>query len=204
MTTRNREFKDWSEQLTEHETYQLYNGEPKLNDGTFKVCPIELKLVFNGGTTISKVAIPEIPTHQYKFKPIVDFLTGKYNTDLLYGDMCFYCTYGVYVYFSQYMHLDLLYISNTCLHCDNISLSFDTDVIGVLQDVVKTQMAGGGKKSCANITLRDEAGNIIEVVLWDDYGKQFMSYNTSNKSPGPTVIVLTHAWCKQNQGYQYL
>ncbi|CAK8566526.1 unnamed protein product [Lathyrus sativus] len=79
VTTRNRELKDWSEQLTEHETYCLYNGESMLNHGTFKVFPNKLKLVFNGGTTVSKLPIPEIPTHQYKFKPIVDFLTGNFH-----------------------------------------------------------------------------------------------------------------------------
>ncbi|KAI5416336.1 hypothetical protein KIW84_041409 [Lathyrus oleraceus] len=63
MTTRNREFKDWFEQLTEHETYCLYNGDPMVNDSTFNVCPNKLKLVFNGGTTVSKLRIPEIPPH---------------------------------------------------------------------------------------------------------------------------------------------
>ncbi|CAL5199457.1 unnamed protein product [Lathyrus oleraceus] len=123
VTTRNREFKDWIEQLTEHETYYFYNGEPMVNNGTFKVCPNKLKVVFNGGTIVSKMSIPIIPPHQSKFKAIDDFLSGKFTTDLLY------------------------------------------DVVGVLQDVVKIQMGGGGKKSYVNITLRDEAGNIIEVVL---------------------------------------
>ncbi|CAL5201839.1 unnamed protein product [Lathyrus oleraceus] len=55
-----------------------------VNDGTFKVCPNKLELVFNGGTTVSKMAISEIPPHQFKFKPIVDFLTRKLSNDLLY------------------------------------------------------------------------------------------------------------------------
>ncbi|CAK8574917.1 unnamed protein product [Lathyrus sativus] len=100
VTTRNREFKDWSEQLTEHDTYCLYNGEPMTNDGTSKVFPNKLKLVFNGGTTILKLPIPEIPKHHFKFKPIVDFLTVNFITDLLYGEMYSYYTYGVYCYFS--------------------------------------------------------------------------------------------------------
>ncbi|KAI5385232.1 hypothetical protein KIW84_071998 [Lathyrus oleraceus] len=40
-----------------------------------------------------------------------------------------------------------------------------SDVTGVLQDVMKTQMGSGGKKSCTNITLRDEPGNVVEVSL---------------------------------------
>ncbi|KAI5381256.1 hypothetical protein KIW84_UN0881 [Lathyrus oleraceus] len=141
VTIHNREFKDWIEQLIEHETYCLYNGEPMVNDGTFEVCPNKLKLVFNGGTIVSKMQIPAIPLHQFKFKAIDDFLNGKFTTDLLYGDLY---------------------------------------VVGVLQDVVKTQMGGGGKKSCVNITLGNEAGNVIRVALWEDYAKQFMSYNNSN------------------------
>ncbi|CAL5189548.1 unnamed protein product [Lathyrus oleraceus] len=116
VTTRNRELKDWIEQLIKHETYYLYNGEPIVNDNTFKVCPNKLKLVFNGGTNVSKMAIPEIRPHQFMFKPTVDFLSGSINTNLLY-------------------------------------------------DIVKMQVGGGGKKSYANITLRDEAGNVIEVAL---------------------------------------
>ncbi|XP_058751152.1 uncharacterized protein LOC131624207 [Vicia villosa] len=71
---------------------------------------------------------------------------------------------------------------------------------GVLQDVVKTQMGGGGKKSYVNITLRDFEGNVIEVVLWDDYDKKFINYNAPTKIIGPTIIILTHAWCKPNTG----
>lgn len=69
-----------------------------------------------------------------------------------------------------------------------------------MEDIVKMQMGGDGNKSCANITLCDEAGNVIKVALWEDYAKKFMNYNVSNKSPGPTILILTHAWCKQIQG----
>lgn len=61
-------------------------------------------------------------------------------------------------------------------------------------------MGGGGKKSCANITLHDKVRNVIEATLWEDYGKQFMNYNISNNSLGPRLLILTHAWCKKNQG----
>ncbi|XP_058751986.1 uncharacterized protein LOC131625110 [Vicia villosa] len=105
---------------------------------------------------MSKVALPEIPTHSYTFHPIERFLKGDFKHDMLY------------------------------------------DVIGVLQDVVKTQQGGGGRKSCVNITLRDVEGNVIELVLWEDYAKQFVIYTTPNNFAGPTIIVLTHSWCKTN------
>ncbi|KAI5429842.1 hypothetical protein KIW84_034432, partial [Lathyrus oleraceus] len=38
VTTRNRGFKDWIEQLTEHEKYCLYNGELMVNDNKLKTC----------------------------------------------------------------------------------------------------------------------------------------------------------------------
>ncbi|XP_058746517.1 uncharacterized protein LOC131619441 [Vicia villosa] len=156
VTTRNRDFNDWVQQVKEHDTFFLYNGEPVDNDAPLKVCSNPLKLVFNGGTTMTSVAIPGIPTHKFCFHPIENFLKGNFKHDLLY------------------------------------------DVIGVLQDVVKTQHGGGGRKSCVNVTLRDVEGNIIELVLWDDYGKQFMNYTTPDNISGPTIVILTHAWCKPN------
>ncbi|CAI8604331.1 unnamed protein product [Vicia faba] len=82
VTSRSQDFKDLIEQLKEHETYYIYNGEFKY------------QLTFNFQLNLK--------LSQWTFKP------------------------------------DILY-----------------DVIGVLQDVVKTQIGGGGKKSCVNITLRD-------------------------------------------------
>ncbi|XP_058774762.1 uncharacterized protein LOC131649033 [Vicia villosa] len=156
VITRSRDFQDWVEVLKEHETYNINNGEPVENDVPLKVCCNPLKLIFNGGTTMTKVAIPEIPAHSFSFFPIKKFLKGDYKHDMLY------------------------------------------DVIGVLQDVLKTQMGGGGRKSCVNVNLRDVQGNVIELVLWDDYAKQFVNYTTPNNFSGPTLIVLTHAWCKPN------
>ncbi|XP_058753370.1 uncharacterized protein LOC131626566 [Vicia villosa] len=137
VTTRNKDFNDWVQQVKEHDTFFLYNGEPVDNDAPLKVCSNPLKLVFNGGTTMTNFSIPGIPSHKFY-------------------------------------------------------------VIGVLQDVVKTQHGGGGRKSCVNVTLRDVERNIIELVLWDDYGKQFMNYTTPDNISGPTIVILTHAWCKPN------
>ncbi|XP_058764278.1 uncharacterized protein LOC131637691 [Vicia villosa] len=80
----------------------------------------------------------------------------------------------------------------------DLCIPYFADVIGVLQDVLRTQTGGGGRKSCVNVTIRDVEGNVIELVLWEDYGKQFINYTTPNNFAGPTIIVLTHAWCKPN------
>ncbi|XP_058726001.1 uncharacterized protein LOC131597313 [Vicia villosa] len=117
VTTSRWDFKDWIEQIKEHETDYLYNGEPMANDGPLKVCSNPLKILFNGGTTLTKVDMPDIPPHKFNFHAIENFLNGHFKPDMLY-------------------------------------------------DVVKTQMGGGGKKSCTNITLRDVVGNAIEVALW--------------------------------------
>lgn len=129
-----------------------------VNDGTFKVFLNKLKLVFKGGTIVSKMPIPAIPSHQFKFKAIDDFISGKFTTDLLYGDLCF-------LFIVSYV---FNFTSTLILLCNCFSFTYSLDIVGVLQDVVKTQMGGGGKKSCANITLRDKAGNVIEVALWED------------------------------------
>ncbi|KAL5099641.1 hypothetical protein RYX36_003968, partial [Vicia faba] len=136
----------------EHETYYLYNDESVINDGPFKVCSNQLKLLFNGGTTVTNMEILEILPHTYNCHPIEKFLNGCFKYDMLY------------------------------------------DVIDILQDVLRTQMGGGGKKLCANITLHDVEGNVIEVAFWDDHGKQFLKYTTTNKVDGRTIIILTHAW----------
>ncbi|XP_058767403.1 uncharacterized protein LOC131641098 [Vicia villosa] len=176
VTSWNRDFTNWVEQLKEHETYIMYNGEPVDNEGPLKVCSHPLKIVLNGGTTMMKAVLPDIPTHKFIFHPIEDFLKGNYKHDILYA------------------HISMN--SNVC----NLALlaSNILDVIGVLQDVVKTQMGGGNRKSCVNITLRDVEGNVIEVALWESYGKQLMNYTTPNNTSGPTIILLTHAWCKPN------
>lgn len=81
----NGDFKDWLENFREHETYCMYNGELVLNNALFKVCPNNLKLIFNGVTTISNANIPDIPSHQFNFQSIEHFLNGHFQNDQLYG-----------------------------------------------------------------------------------------------------------------------
>ncbi|CAK8537800.1 unnamed protein product [Lathyrus sativus] len=50
------------------------------------------------------------------------------------------------------------------------------DVIGVLHEVVKTQVVGGGKKACVNLIISDEIGSEIDLTLWEAYATQFMAY----------------------------
>ncbi|XP_058780631.1 uncharacterized protein LOC131654577 [Vicia villosa] len=203
VTTWNRDFKDWFEQVKEHETFILYNGEPVDNEGPLKVCSHPLKLIFNGGTTMTKVALPDIPAYKYIFHPIDNFLKGSYKHDMLYGEisLCDFCTLVTYLFLLLQSH----HIHEICqILIFALFAAYNSDVIGVLQDVVKTQMGGGGRKSCVNITLRDVEGNVIEVALWDGYDKQFMNYTTPNNISGPTIIVLTHAWCKPNTGFNLL
>ncbi|KAI5416388.1 hypothetical protein KIW84_041455 [Lathyrus oleraceus] len=137
--------KDWIEQLKEHETYAIYNGEPMANDGPLKVCSHSLKLVFNGGTTISNIIIPKIPPHQFKYKAIGDFLNGHFQNDMLY------------------------------------------DVIGILQDVVKTQLGDGGTKSYANIMLHDDVGNVIEVTPSAKHTNSAQPSISANQTRSPST-----------------
>lgn len=105
---------------------------------------------------------------------------------------------NVFQYHCFVLLLDWNIVNMSCYHSFVILFCCSLDVIGVLQDVMRIQMAGGGKKSCANITLRDKAGNFIKVTLWEDCEKQFMNYNNSNSNIGLTIIILAHAWCNKN------
>ncbi|CAI8589665.1 unnamed protein product [Vicia faba] len=78
------------EVLTEQETYTLYNGEPLKKDLQLKACDNELKLLFNGATTLFKTPIHDIPSHKFDFKPISDFLGGSYKHDQLYVNLKLY------------------------------------------------------------------------------------------------------------------
>ncbi|XP_058761709.1 uncharacterized protein LOC131635113 [Vicia villosa] len=63
------------------------------------------------------------------------------------------------------------------------------DIIGVVQHVARTQVAGAGKKACVNLTLGAE----MDVTLWEGYASQFMNYKAES---GHVFLILTHAWCQ--------
>ncbi|CAK8535757.1 unnamed protein product [Lathyrus sativus] len=84
VVTRNRDFDLWKQRLQEHMTYMVYNGDPLNNNIPLKICENPLKLFFNSGTTITMVDLPEIPPHQFHFKPVVDFLHEDFQVNRLY------------------------------------------------------------------------------------------------------------------------
>lgn len=63
----------------------MYNGDSFDNYLPLNICENPLKLLFNGGTTVTKIHILEIHAHKFKFKPILDFLEGKLQNVMLYG-----------------------------------------------------------------------------------------------------------------------
>ncbi|KAL5076803.1 hypothetical protein RYX36_015787 [Vicia faba] len=73
-----------------------------------------------------------------------------------------------------------------------------SDVIGAVQQVVRTQVSSAGKKACVNLTLSDECGTEMDVTLWKAYANQFMNFATKN---GHVFLILTHAWCRQSLGF---
>ncbi|CAI8589908.1 unnamed protein product [Vicia faba] len=69
------------------------------------------------------------------------------------------------------------------------------DIIGVVQNVARTQVPGAGKKTCVNLSLTDESGNELDFTLWETYASQFMTYSSDIDAP---IIILTYAWCHQS------
>lgn len=59
------------ENVTEHHTYRVYNGESFDNDFSFKVCENKLKLLFNGGTTVSKADFLDIYVRRNSYLVVV-------------------------------------------------------------------------------------------------------------------------------------
>lgn len=98
-------------------------------------------MLFNGGTTITTIDIPEIPYNIFNFKPFGDFLHGDFQVDRLYDNLSI-------LFFSQ----------SSCSFQTTFHLkcSYYADVIGVLRHIVNTQVTGAGKKACVNRMLSDE------------------------------------------------
>lgn len=57
-----------------------------MNGLDFKICNNPLKVFFHGGTTITMLDMPEIPMHNFDFKPIVNFLHGDFQVNRLYNN----------------------------------------------------------------------------------------------------------------------
>ncbi|KAL5064729.1 hypothetical protein RYX36_026466, partial [Vicia faba] len=62
-------------------------------------------------------------------------------------------------------------------------------VIGVFQQVFRTQVANAGKKSCVNLTLSDESGTENDLTLWEAYVNHFMNYASES---GHVILIITH------------
>ncbi|CAL5187587.1 unnamed protein product [Lathyrus oleraceus] len=61
VMTYSRDFKQWVDKLNEYDTYMLYNSEHVVNSLQYEVCDNKLMLLFIGGTTVSKIDIPDFP-----------------------------------------------------------------------------------------------------------------------------------------------
>ncbi|XP_058734815.1 uncharacterized protein LOC131606617 [Vicia villosa] len=64
------------------------------------------------------------------------------------------------------------------------------NIIGAVQHVVMTQVAGAGKKACVNLTLSDKCGTEIDVTLWEGYANQFMNYAAERNGK----LNISNAW----------
>lgn len=66
--------------------------------------------------------------------------------------------------------------------------------------VIKSQPGGNRNKAFVNNALSDKYGNIIDYTLWEDHGIKLLNHITINTTNIPAILIITHAWCKQNIG----
>lgn len=72
-------------------SYIMQNFKVSSNDFSFKSTDHKFKLIFCGSTSVKKVQLADIPLNHLKLIGINAIIEGKYRTNLLYGELHFYC-----------------------------------------------------------------------------------------------------------------
>ncbi|RHN55670.1 putative nucleic acid-binding protein [Medicago truncatula] len=83
--------------LQEDNTYTLSNFQVGKNDLLFKASDHKYRLKWTGGTTAVDVNVHNIPHPILKMKPLAEIISGKWRSDMLYRELCYWCgsRYGI-------------------------------------------------------------------------------------------------------------
>ncbi|KAF1884561.1 hypothetical protein Lal_00028440, partial [Lupinus albus] len=84
VSVRKDEFNQWSQCLSENNTYIMHNFNVMRNDLQYKACDHLYRMQFTPGTTLKYREFPDIP----------DILSGYFRSDLLIVVMLFHAHYG--------------------------------------------------------------------------------------------------------------
>ena len=72
-------------------SYVMQNFKVSTNDFSFKSTDHKFKLIFCGSTSAKKVPLADMPVNHLKLIGIDAIVKGKYRTNVLYGELHFYC-----------------------------------------------------------------------------------------------------------------
>ena len=95
------QLKSWKANLKENSTYVMHNFKVVKNDGQFRVCEHEYKLVFIGVTVVREADLHELPFKEFRF---VEFgNVGNFVAGLLVGEpshnLCFHFDHNFFAFF---------------------------------------------------------------------------------------------------------
>ncbi|KAG5004030.1 hypothetical protein JHK82_028046 [Glycine max] len=79
------QLKSWKADLMENYTYVMHNFKVMKNDGQFRICDHQYKLVFTGVTVVRQSDLEDLPFKKYKFADFTNVIVGLFQPELLVG-----------------------------------------------------------------------------------------------------------------------
>ncbi|RZC29194.1 hypothetical protein D0Y65_000973 [Glycine soja] len=166
------QLKSWKAYLKENSTYVMHNFKVVKNDGQFRVCEHEYKLVFIGVTVVREAYLHELPFKEFRF---VEF--GNVVAGILWL-ACWLDIIGVV----DQQFFPLLYI------------------FGYYQFILSRILFAMLDDGYLYLILMN--GEVLSCTLWENYCMQFLAYLNERGNDGPIVIILTHARIKDAQEFR--
>ena len=79
------QLKSWKADLMENCTYVMHNFKVVKNNGQFRICDHQYKLVFTGVTIVRQSDLEDLPFKKYKFADFTNVIVGLFQPKLLVG-----------------------------------------------------------------------------------------------------------------------
>ncbi|KAL5179993.1 Replication factor A protein 1 [Glycine soja] len=192
------QLKSWKAYLKENSTYVMHNFKVVKNDGQFRVCEHEYKLVFIGVTVVREAYLHELPFKEFRFVEFGNVVAGILWLACWLVSPVTICALILIITFFPFFN-DLFLFS---------------DIIGVVDQVLfwhvsskNTRVVFRMKDLRILFAMLDDGylylilmnGEVLSCTLWENYCMQFLAYLNERGNDGPIVIILTHARIKDAQ-----
>ncbi|KAL5149815.1 hypothetical protein HKD37_13G036556 [Glycine soja] len=183
------QLKSWKANLKENSTYVMHNFKVVKNDGQFRVCEHEYKLVFIGVTVVREADLHELPFKEFRF---VEFgNVGNFVAGLLV-DIIGVVDQVLFRHVSSKNTRVVFRMKDLRLWLTPI---FATSYIfGYLWFILSRILFVTLDDGYVYLILMN--GEILSCTLWENYCMQFLSYLNERGNDGLIVIILTHARIK--------